>query len=241
MRSFCYFQLFVTWDFSAGNILSGKEHIPSASSEGLSRPCVPSKWYSFSEQLTSLEHHQSRASVAVREMSSSDLPRCRRISTHPGKVQTVFSELTNIFHISRQSVCKPGWHLPCPTHKQTSSCLKQEIQFLHVPFGALVDSVQGVSQHISVSCMSCTIPSAHTVLATSASVWQLATISRPGLPKGSSIISLLPAPLLPALWHHRVPVQHLLSQSTETLTLSAAVHSSNKDAIINWLRDKPQI
>lgn len=126
--------------------------------------------------------------------------------------------LTNSFHISRQSVCEHGWHLPSPLHKQTASCLKKEIQFLHVPFGASVDSEQGVSQHISLSCRSCPIPSVHTVLATSSCVWQLGTISRPGLPKGQ--LDHL-APACP------VALQHLLSQSTETLTLSAAVHSSN--------------
>lgn len=93
-------------------------------------------------------------------------------------------------------------------------------------------SARGLTAHF-ISCRSCTIPSA-----TSTCVWQSGTISCPGLPKGSLTISLSPAPLLPALC---VPLQHLWSQSTETLTLSAAVHSSNKDAIINWLRARPQI
>lgn len=144
---------------------------------------------------------------------------------HIPRKSPVLSVLTNSFHTSRQSVCKPGWHFPCLIHKQTVSCLKQEIQFLHVPFGALMDSVQG-------SHSTFPYPAGPAPFPVPTQCWLQVPVSGSWAPlaglafqRGSLILSLLPAPLLPALWHYSLPLQHLLSQSTETLTLSAAVHS----------------
>lgn len=161
-------------------------------------------------------------------MPFSVLPRCKRISTYPGKVQTVFIELTNSFH--KQAVCLQAWMASPMPHSQANSIWLKAGNT--IPAGAFWYlggfSARGLTAHF------CILPVLHhSQCSRSAGYKHLHLAAGPAFHGGSLMMSLLPAPLLPALWHCSVPLQCLLSQSTETLTLSAAVHSSNKDIIIN--------
>lgn len=178
MRSFCYFQLFVTWGFSARNIVSGRSTHPLLPVRAQADPVYPLNNTHF---LTSLPPWSIISPGHLLQFEKCPLVFYQDAEEWAhSQEKSRQSSVSNSSHRSRQSACEPGWPLPCPIHKQTASCFNQEIQFLHVSFGTSRGSVQGVSQHISISCRSCTIPS----VPTGTCVCQLGTTSSPGLPKG---------------------------------------------------------
>lgn len=122
MRSFCYFELFVTWDFSARNMLSGEESIPWAASEG---PNSTQKngfifWAVYISRASASQNTNNSFGNALKVAS----PRHRIISTDPGKVQTVFIKLNrSLPHTGR--VCLSIWMpSPVPCSQASSFLLK---------------------------------------------------------------------------------------------------------------------
>lgn len=113
-----------------------------------------------------------------------------------------------------------------------------------MPFGDSVVSAQMVSQHIIYSAYTTPFPALTQCLLQTPMSGSWTPLASPALQNGQLDRPPLAcsSPACPAALHATCFTSPLISKCKETLTLSAAVHSRmTKDAVINWLSNKPQL